>query len=172
MTAVIRAGYRSLYAWGREETVTFDEAARIAGVSAADDPRRTAGDTEAVASRVAIALDARGPSTSKPAALSDVPDSRRRHVDVREDIHRNREPFARIMAAVEALGPDEILVLRAPFEPVPLYDVLGKLGLVHWTECRTANDWCVWFYHRANETGGADRRERPATVVSGRAGMP
>jgi uncharacterized protein (DUF2249 family) len=50
------------------------------------------------------------------------------------------------MGAVKALGPDQALVLRAPFEPIPLYRVLGKRGLVAWTECRGQGDWVVWFY--------------------------
>jgi len=39
------------------------------------------------------------------------------HLDVREDIQRGQEPFARIMTAVKALASDQALVLRVPFEP-------------------------------------------------------
>ena len=67
-------------------------------------------------------------------------------LDVREDIRAGREPFNRIVATVKGLGPDEALVLRAPFEPVPLYAVLGARGFRHWTECLAADDWRVWFY--------------------------
>jgi uncharacterized protein (DUF2249 family) len=67
-------------------------------------------------------------------------------LDVREDIRRGEEPFARIMAAVKALAADQALVLRVPFEPIPLYDVLGKRGFVHWTERHAADDWSVSFY--------------------------
>lgn len=67
-------------------------------------------------------------------------------LDVRADIARGEEPFARIMAAVKALGPDDALVLRVPFEPVPLYDVLGRRGLTHRTERHAADDWSVWFW--------------------------
>ena len=81
-----------------------------------------------------------------PRALTDVPEARRVHLDVREDIRRGQEPFARIMAAVKALGGGGALVLRVPFEPIPLYDVLGKRGFAHWTECRASDDWSVWFY--------------------------
>jgi hypothetical protein len=34
--------------------------------------------------------------------------------------------FARIMGVVKALEPGHVLVLRAPFEPIRLYDVLGS----------------------------------------------
>jgi uncharacterized protein (DUF2249 family) len=68
------------------------------------------------------------------------------HLDVRADIAGWREPLARIMAAVKTLPGDAALVLRAPFEPVPLYDLLGRRGFAHWTECRARDDWRVWFY--------------------------
>ena len=41
-------------------------------------------------------------------------------LDVREDIKAGREPFPKIMRAVKALRNDQVLVLRAPFEPIPL----------------------------------------------------
>jgi len=86
------------------------------------------------------------PEGGPPRALADVDEGRRVHLDVREDIRRGEEPFGRIMAAVRALADDEVLVLRAPFEPVPLYDVLRKRGLAHWTERRAPDDWLVSFY--------------------------
>lgn len=84
-----------------------------------------------------------------PRALADVPATRRVHVDVRGDIGRGEEPFARIMATVKALAADQALVLRAPFEPIPLYDVLGRRGFAHWTERHAADDWSVSFYRTA-----------------------
>ena len=76
---------------------------------------------------------------------------RRVDVDVRDDIRAGREPFARIMAAVKTLGPGEALVLRAPFEPRPLYAVLGAQGFARWTERLADDDWLVWFHRRATE---------------------
>ena len=83
---------------------------------------------------------------NRPAALAEVPEGCQVHLDVREDIARGEEPLARIMRAVKALDADEVFVLRAPFEPVPLYEVLGRRGLAHWTEHGATNDWQVWFY--------------------------
>jgi uncharacterized protein (DUF2249 family) len=79
-------------------------------------------------------------------SLAQVPAGRHVHLDVREDIANGREPFARIMVTVRSLRAGEILVLRAPFEPVPLYDVLSKRGFTHWTERLAADDWRIWFY--------------------------
>ena len=88
-----------------------------------------------------------------PGVLAAVPEGRRVHLDVRDEIRRGEEPLARIMGAVRALAPDQVLVLRAPFEPRPLYKVLGGRGFAHWTECRAPDDWVVWFYREAHAAG-------------------
>jgi uncharacterized protein (DUF2249 family) len=67
-------------------------------------------------------------------------------LDVRDAIRRGDEPFAAIMASVGDLEPGQALVLRAPFEPLPLYRVLGRRGFAHWTERHADDDWSVWFY--------------------------
>jgi uncharacterized protein (DUF2249 family) len=82
----------------------------------------------------------------RPAALDDLHEGQRVDLDVREDLRRGKEPFSRIMAAVGALVPGQVLVLRAPFEPVPLYRALAQRGFAHWTESHTADDWSVWIY--------------------------
>jgi len=92
--------------------------------------------------------------------VADRPESLRRltaanevHLDVREDIRRGQDPFARIMAAVKTLGPEQALVLRAPFKPVPLLAVLGKRGFAHWAEQSAPDDWTVWFYRGPSAPG-------------------
>jgi uncharacterized protein (DUF2249 family) len=86
---------------------------------------------------------------AEPAALAAVPAGRRVRVDVREDLRRGDKPIARIMAAVNALDPDQALEVRAPFEPVPLYGVLARQGLSHWVGARNPDDWSIWFYRDA-----------------------
>jgi uncharacterized protein (DUF2249 family) len=132
--------------------VTVAQAARMAGVPTDEllgVLRRAVGEEVShpeVPAEVGDLAEASRAESGPPRALAEVPEARRVHVDVREDIRRGQEPFARIMAAVKGLGADQALVLRAPFEPIPLYDVLGKRGLAHWTEQRAADDWSVWFY--------------------------
>jgi Uncharacterized conserved protein (DUF2249)/Domain of unknown function (DUF1858) len=137
--------------------VTVDQAARIAGVPAHElltVLRQALGESaagEPPAERAARPDEApvrseRAEGGVKPGALQAIPESRLAHLDVRGVIAQGEEPFARIMRAVNALRPDQALVLRAPFEPIPLYRVLGKRGLVAWTECRGEKDWVVWFY--------------------------
>jgi uncharacterized protein (DUF2249 family) len=103
-----------------------------------------------------------------PEALAAIPPERIVDLDVRDDLRGGREPFGRIMAARQALPPGHVLRLRAIFEPVPLYRVLGAQGLDHWTERLAADDWRVWFYPAAGgvpaDAAGAavpDAREAP-----------
>jgi uncharacterized protein (DUF2249 family) len=67
-------------------------------------------------------------------------------LDVREDLRSGREPFSRIMSAVANLRDDQLLRLRATFEPVPLFTVLGKRGFVHESEAHAPDDWSIWFW--------------------------
>jgi len=101
----------------------------------------------------------------RPAVLDRLPETARVYLDVREDLRAGREPFARIMAAVDALSPDGVLVLRAPFEPVPLYRVLARRGFAHWTESSDAEDWRVWFYRESAEAHSAPALASRATAV-------
>ena len=49
-------------------------------------------------------------------------------LDVRPMLAKGQEPFAAIMRAADALGPDQTLRLIAPFRPVPLIGVLRQRG--------------------------------------------
>ncbi len=87
-----------------------------------------------------------GASTPVPAALLATPPALLVDVDVREDLRSGIEPFSRIMGAVQALSPENVLRIRAIFEPAPLYGVLAKKGFAHFTEQLAPDDWRVWFY--------------------------
>jgi uncharacterized protein (DUF2249 family) len=87
-----------------------------------------------------------GTPSGRPAALAGLAEDAQAHLDVRPLVRQGEEPFARIMAAVRALGAGQVLVLRAPFEPQPLYEVMRRRGFAHWTERRADDDVTVWFY--------------------------
>lgn len=159
----VLAGYHAHFANLRDRElrrvmaprVTVAQAARVAGV-APDELlaviRRAVGETGPEQAEAAVAAPggpprpAASPAAPKPAELDALSASARVDLDVRDDIRRGQEPFGRIMAAVKALAAGQALVLRAPFEPVPLYDVLDTRGFAHWTERRADDDWSVWFY--------------------------
>jgi uncharacterized protein (DUF2249 family) len=144
--------------------VTVGQAAGLAGVPVAElvtTLRRAIGEPEeAPPAPPAPPVTDSGP---RPAALDRL---RAVEVDVREDIRRGQEPFARIMAAAKALGPAEALVIRAPFEPVPLYDVLGRRGLAHWTEQPVPGDWRVWFHRGAPAPAPVAPASTPAAAAT------
>lgn len=157
---------------GPRVTVAF--AARIAGVPADDlvaTLRRAVGEPETGpggAAPAAADASAAARATPKPEALAAVAEPQQVHLDVREDVRRGQEPFAPIMAAVKALDPGQVFVLRAPFEPAPLYDVLGKRGFAHWTERRADDDWSIWFYREAGAAPPARPRANGARApISG-----
>ncbi|HUF90990.1 MAG TPA: DUF2249 domain-containing protein [Candidatus Limnocylindria bacterium] len=148
--------------------VTVAEAARMARV----DPgalvsalRRAAGEAAPAEEATPAAPEAATVRTPKPAPLAAIPEARHVHVDVRPDIARGDEPFAAIMAAVKALAPGQALVLHAPFEPVPLYGVLARRGLAHWTDRPADDHWAVWFF-RDGHAVPAGAAAPPAAAVA------
>ncbi len=66
-------------------------------------------------------------------------------VDARPIIAAGEEPFDTIMAAVDALGEGEELVVLAPFEPVPLEGVLCSQGFSYQAEDLGGGNWRVSF---------------------------
>lgn len=66
-------------------------------------------------------------------------------LDVREDIRAGRDPFKRIMETVARLKESKGLRLIAPFEPVPLFDVMVRRGFSHEAHPMSSGDWEVTF---------------------------
>lgn len=66
-------------------------------------------------------------------------------IDTRPIFTSGETPCDAIDAAVAGLMPGQNLVITVPFEPVPLYVKLGKLGFTHQTTQIDANTWEVAF---------------------------
>jgi uncharacterized protein (DUF2249 family) len=73
-------------------------------------------------------------------------------LDVRADLRAKREPFSKIMAAVAALRVEQSLRILAPFEPVPLIELLGRQGFQHTARADAAGDWEVLFTRGSGES--------------------
>jgi uncharacterized protein (DUF2249 family) len=144
--------------------VTIEEAARIARIPAAllvrdlNDALGIADPATEVAANCAVPVA----RVSGDGALVHPPKAPTVEVDVREDLRAGREPFSKIMAAVGALGENEVLHLRAIFEPAPLFTVLAKRGLVHESHAHAPDDWSVWFWkpivEQAHEAQATDEQ--------------
>jgi hypothetical protein len=66
-------------------------------------------------------------------------------LDVREDINNKLEPFQKIMEAISGLEMNDVLILHAPFKPVPLYGVLKAKGFDHEVEKIEAKHYKIIF---------------------------
>jgi uncharacterized protein (DUF2249 family) len=66
-------------------------------------------------------------------------------LDVRDDLRNGREPFSRIMAAAKDIPAGGELLLRAIFEPSPLYAVMQRHGFSHQAEQVGEGDWSIRF---------------------------
>ncbi len=93
-------------------------------------------------------------------------------LDVREELRSGHEPFSIIMAAVDALAPDETLRLRATFEPAPLFRVLGKRGYEHHSVAHAPDDWSIWFYPSAADADTPVASAPTAGVSQGAGAAP
>lgn len=66
-------------------------------------------------------------------------------LDVREELRNGGEPLPRILGTIKTLKPDQALRLRATFEPIPLYALLGRQGFAHETTHHGEGDWEILF---------------------------
>ena len=69
--------------------------------------------------------------------------------DVRDLIGRGGEPFPEIRKRVDALKPDEGLIVVAPFLPSPLVEKLHSEGFASKVERGQGADWMVYFWREA-----------------------
>jgi uncharacterized protein (DUF2249 family) len=93
-------------------------------------------------------------------------------LDVREDLRNGREPFSRIMGAIGKLAAGEELLLIAPFEPVPLFQVLAQQGCTHKAEMKPGGEWEVLIrrdFNLATPEVGAPKAEALGAVPPCRA---
>jgi hypothetical protein len=69
--------------------------------------------------------------------------------DVRDLLGHGVEPFPEIHKRVEALKPDEGLIIIAPFLPSPLIEMLAGEGFSSKVERGHGADWMVYFWRAA-----------------------
>jgi uncharacterized protein (DUF2249 family) len=127
--------------------VTVEQAARIAGI----DPsafvqtlNEHAGLEPAAADSSADQIESE-PADVMPPWVGTAPVAV--DLDVRPHQRRGEEPFGPIMEAIRQVPVGQVLVLRNTFEPVPLYDVLGKRGFEHWSRQHADDEWEIRFYN-------------------------
>lgn len=75
-----------------------------------------------------------------------LPLSQFKRFDVRDRLSRGIEPFPEIRKRVDALKPDEGLIVVAPFLPSPLVEKLNSEGFASKLERGQGADWLVYFW--------------------------
>lgn len=137
--------------------VTVQDAARLADVSVGDllcDLNAALGFT------TPTVVPSMPPATMARANKPHPADAPVVTVDVRDDLRQGREPLARIMLGVNTLHDDEVLRVRAIFEPVPLLAVLAKRGFSGESVQHGPDDWSVWFWRDSScELSETPRRD-------------
>lgn len=89
-------------------------------------------------------------------------------LDIRDISHAKGEPFTSIMAAINALGPGQALLLIAPFKPEPLLHLLDSRGFDNEATSSPDGIWQVLFRPRPlaePETDAADPLTWPKPTV-------
>lgn len=84
-------------------------------------------------------------------------------LDARPFQREGRDPFSEIMKAVAPVQIGQIFKLYNTFPPLPLYEVLGKRGFVHWARQEGPEDWVIYFFKTGEVTAPA---ARPATETA------
>jgi hypothetical protein len=74
------------------------------------------------------------------------PLSKFKRFDVRPLLMRGAEPLAEILNRVQALAPEEGLLIVAPFLPSPLIELLGSQGFASKVERGDGGSWIVYFW--------------------------
>ncbi len=72
--------------------------------------------------------------------------ARFKKLDVRPLLKRGQEPYPAIRQRIEALAPEEGLIVVAPFLPSPLIEKLGSEGFASRVERGLGNAWIVYFW--------------------------
>ncbi len=68
-------------------------------------------------------------------------------VDLMSYAEDKLDPMPAIAKGLVSLKrPEEILLLRHPFDPIPLRDMFARRGYASWAEERKQGEWFIYFY--------------------------
>lgn len=68
-------------------------------------------------------------------------------VDLMEFAEEKRDPMPAITRGLVSLKkPEDVLLIKHPFDPIPLRDMFARRGFSSWAEERKAGEWFIYFY--------------------------
>lgn len=72
-------------------------------------------------------------------------------VDIIEEAEKHLDPMPKIAKGLVSLKAQaDVLLVRHPFDPVPLRDMFARRGYGSWAEERQPADWLIYFYRPAD----------------------
>ncbi|MDT4955569.1 MAG: hypothetical protein QOJ02_3707 [Acidobacteriota bacterium] len=92
-------------------------------------------------------------------------DPRVHFVDVTRQAEASEDPQPAILhELMELQNAEEVLLVRHPFDPIPLRDLLAENGFASWAEERSPHNWYIYFYRPIARAGAA--AHPPETVTT------
>lgn len=77
-------------------------------------------------------------------------DARVTFVDVMGEAEKHLDPMPKIAKGLVSLkGHTDVLLIRHPFDPIPLRDMFARRGYASWAEERSKGEWSIYFYRPA-----------------------
>ncbi|HEX8198114.1 MAG TPA: DUF1858 domain-containing protein [Pyrinomonadaceae bacterium] len=71
-------------------------------------------------------------------------------VDLMPYAEAMRDPMPAIAKGLVSLkNPTDVLLLKHPFDPIPLRDMFARRGFASWAEERKLGEWFIYFYRPA-----------------------
>lgn len=141
--------------------VSVEQAARIARIPltemlyvlnlAAGEPEEKLGD-ELRASRTEDFKFHETNPPRKPEELTNLADDNPNvlFVDLMIYAEQHRDPMPAIAKGLVSLKKsDDVLLLKHPFDPIPLRDMFARRGFSSWAEERDPGEWFIYFYQPA-----------------------
>ena len=141
--------------------VTVEQAARIARVPltemlyvlnlAAGEPEEKISDELRTCDPADFEFHETNPP-AKPEELRNLKDDDPRlyFIDLMDYHEQHRDPMPAIARGLVSLKKsDDVLLLKHPFDPIPLRDRLARGGFFSWAEERKPGEWYVYFYRPA-----------------------
>jgi hypothetical protein len=152
----LMAGRVSVKQAARIADVPLSEALYVLNLAAGEEEKRLAHELEQMRPE-AFECAANNPPKKPRELLGLKDDDPRVHfVDVTRQAELNEDPQPAIMhKIIELHDAEEVLLVRHPFDPIPLRDLLAESGFASWAEERAPYDWYIYFYRPIALAGAA-----------------
>lgn len=88
-------------------------------------------------------------------------------VDLMKHADERRDPMPAITKGLVSLRrPNEVLLLRHPFDPIPLRDMFARRGFESWAEERKPGNWYIYFFRPTLRTAVSAHPSVPQPVYA------